>query len=100
MFTGRLTFSNDKYKLVSYNKGQSYELYDMINDQEETKNIASQFPEITAEMKKDFLAWYNSARASFEGKEYGTKSFDRLQQKWGGSLDVQAKSSKKKKSKK
>jgi arylsulfatase A-like enzyme len=96
MFSGRLTFSNDKYKLVSYDKGQTYELYDMANDKQETKNIASQFPEVTAEMKKDFMAWYNSAKSSFEGSEYGKKSYERMEQKWGGALAVKAKPKKKK----
>jgi arylsulfatase A-like enzyme len=100
MFAERFAYSNDKHKLISYNKGNTFELYDMINDRKEKKDIAEKYPEIVTTMKKEAILWYQSTKKSFEGKEYGTESFDRLRQRWGGALESKGKSKTKKKEKK
>lgn len=84
MFNNRITFTDNKFKLVSYDGGKKYQLYDMTSDVAEAKDISAQYPEIVAEMKKQALAWRDSTKASFEGKEYGKESFDRMQQTWRG----------------
>ncbi|MCM8531737.1 MAG: sulfatase-like hydrolase/transferase [Lentisphaeraceae bacterium] len=97
MFTNRLNFSNNKYKLISYDGGKSYKLYDMINDKSETKDISQSHPEIVSEMKKQAMLWYNSTKQSFLGEEYGKESFDKLGQTWQGPLDLKMKKKKSKK---
>ena len=102
MFKNRLVMNSDNYKLISYDGGKTFQLYNMQSDRVEQKNIASQKPEILSELKKKFDVWQESVRRSFEGEEYGRKSFDRLKQKWQSptTVKVKSKSKKKKKSKK
>ena len=97
MIDGRISYSNDKYKLLSYDRGKSYQLYDIISDPKESEDISDKYPEIVAEMKKQALDWHNSTKASFEGKEYGKKTFKRMGQKWEGPFVIKEKSRKKKK---
>jgi hypothetical protein len=54
----------------------------MLADPFEKQNIASSHPEKTKELKKQFLDWQASTKASFEGQEYGTASLERTGQKW------------------
>jgi len=100
MISKRLVMTTEKHKMISYNGGKTLELYDMQNDRQEKSNIAAQFPELVAELKKKFDSWHESVRKSFEGEEYGRKSFERLKQKWNSPLTTDSKKNKKKKAKK
>lgn len=73
---------NDQYKLVN-NFGDKrpnsdngttpiaeYELYDLVKDPSETKNIASEFPEIVREMKKKLHDFVESCEKSNRGEDY------------------------------
>ena len=101
MFSSRIVWHNNDLKLVSYNGGQKYELYNLINDPSEKTDIASQNPELVEQLKKDMLIWHESVKSSYEGAEYGTKSLQRLGKKWSSPLTSKpkAKKAKSKKSK-
>ncbi|WDE97661.1 sulfatase-like hydrolase/transferase [Lentisphaera profundi] len=104
MYSNRIAWHKEDFKLISYNSGQKYELYNLVLDPSEKSDIASQNPELVEELKKDMLVWHASVKNSFDGTEYGTKSLERLGKQWSSPLNTQPKSkktkSKKKKSKK
>jgi arylsulfatase A-like enzyme len=81
IYRGEVSYSNDQYKLVSYG-GKKFELYDLLSDPSETKDVSAQFPEINKELQKEFSAWSDSVKASFHGEEYGTESLTRSGLKW------------------
>jgi len=81
LFSNRMSFSNERYKIVSYAE-KPFELYDMQADAAEETNIAEQSPEVLAELQKDFTAWLKSVKGSFDGDEYGTESVERGKLKW------------------
>lgn len=97
MFGGRFSFQTNTHKLISYDRGQTFELYHMLDDPGESNDIASSNPEIVGTLKKEAMKWYASTRSSFEGAEYGTQSFDQQKQKWDGSLEAKQQKNKKKK---
>ena len=47
-----------------------FELYDVIADPSESKNVASQHPEIVARLKKELTDWQTSCKKSDEGGDY------------------------------
>ena len=47
-------------------------------------NVASKHPEVLQEFQDGFDRWYSSCRESFEGKEYGTSSLEKVRQRWPG----------------
>ena len=79
-YSGQANCSTEQYKF--YQKAGKPELYDMLADPFEKQNIASTHPEKTKELKKQFLDWQASTKASFKGQEYGTASLERTGQKW------------------
>ncbi len=81
--SGQKTFNGRKYKL--YVKGDKVELYDMEADPLEKTNVAAKYPEVVQQFQEGFEGWYASCEDSFEGKEYGTESLEKVKQKWPGS---------------
>lgn len=55
--------SGEKYKLYSGDNGKTWQLFDIINDQAELKNIADKHPAILSQMKADFYAWQKETKA-------------------------------------
>ena len=47
----------NKYKLLSMDNGESFQLYDILHDQGETTDLSDKFPEIKSEMKKQLNDW-------------------------------------------
>jgi arylsulfatase A-like enzyme len=66
----QLALSDNRYKILSLDDGKSYELYDLLEDPSETRDIAGQHPEILGQMKEQLTAWCRSCRESLEGKDY------------------------------
>jgi len=62
---------SDRYKLVtaSLDDGQ-FELYDLIADAKESRDLSSKKPELFARLKQQLLDWNASVDASFAGKDY------------------------------
>lgn len=87
--SGNQRVYNDlQYKL--YQSGSSVQLYDMLNDPYETTDIAGDYPEVVDTLRKGLDLWYSSCEESFIGKEYGTKSLQRIPQRWPGNNNDKA----------
>jgi arylsulfatase A-like enzyme len=46
-----------QYKIISMDNGESFQLYDLVLDQGETRDIAYEHPEVLVEMKDRLLDW-------------------------------------------
>jgi arylsulfatase A-like enzyme len=66
----QLALSDNRYKLLSFTDGKSYELYDLDEDPSETTDIAAEHPELVAEMRERLERWCESCRASLRGEDY------------------------------
>lgn len=75
-------WNDDRYKLYTDKWGEQVELYDLKADPGEKNNLAAEKGDAIASMRSLYGNWESSVKASFEGKEYGTKSYDRMNQKW------------------
>jgi hypothetical protein len=62
---------DDRYKLLTTDleKG-AFELYDLVADPAESKDLAIAEPGLLAQMKERLLAWDATMDASFAGKDY------------------------------
>jgi arylsulfatase A-like enzyme len=69
-----------KYKL--YYSNERYELYDIPADPGETRDLAEEFPQEVTRLSAILDRQLASFKASFEGKEYGVASFNRMNQDW------------------
>ncbi|MEP4077176.1 sulfatase [Haloferula sp.] len=65
-----LAWNTQRYKLYSGNGGESWELYDLLDDPSETKNIAKDSPEMVASLSKELAAWRASCKNSDQGSDY------------------------------
>jgi len=53
-------WSDDRFKLVSKDDRESYELYDILVDPYEEKDISAEFPEVVRAMALELDAWLSS----------------------------------------
>lgn len=67
-FGGHAALTDNRYKLHKLPKG--LELYDLVADPKETKNIAAENPQIVAKMKADLESWQASVEQSLSGADY------------------------------
>ena len=63
-------WSTQRYKLYRQKKNQSWQLYDLIEDPSEKRNLAKKYPEIVSELAEKFEAWRKSCQLSDEGGDY------------------------------
>jgi arylsulfatase A-like enzyme len=70
LFGAKRSWVTHEYKLISTDDGESYELYNLLNDQEEVNDVAAANPEIVKKMKNNLLAWINSVNNSRTGGDY------------------------------
>jgi len=62
---------SDRYKLLTSDlAGGKFELYDLIADAKEARDLSSGQPDLFARMKQQLLQWDASVDASFAGKDY------------------------------
>jgi len=66
----QVSLTGNRYKLYSSDKGKTFELYDLIDDPPETKDIAKDKAEILETMRKTLEAWRASCEASDTGHDY------------------------------
>lgn len=64
------SLTDNRYKLYSKDQGETYELYDLIEDPYETSDIAAAHPKIVASMKKTLEEWIESCQQSSNGNDY------------------------------
>lgn len=53
-----------KWKLIEFFDNQTYELYNLEEDRSETTDLASQYPQIVEQLKKDLVAWRKNVGAT------------------------------------
>jgi len=70
LYAKKMSWVNNQYKLISTNKGETFELYDLINDRGEKNNIISQHPEVAEKMKKELNNWLGSVQNSENEADY------------------------------
>lgn len=64
------SLTDNQYKIYSKDNGETFELYDLIADQNETTDIAAQHSEIVDRMRKTLEAWRESCTNSSNEKDY------------------------------
>jgi arylsulfatase A-like enzyme len=70
-YLGKAAVVDNNYKLISLDISKNeFELYDLANDPNETKNILGMEKEIAGQMIEKFTAWNQSVEASVAGKDY------------------------------
>lgn len=70
LFKDKMSWVTQQYKLISTDKGKTFELYDLINDLSEKENIIEENPELAAKMKNDLFEWIQSVKRSNEGADF------------------------------
>ena len=58
----QFTLIGERYKLISMDDGNSYQLYDLVSDIAETTDLSGTHPEIFAEMQNELLTWIKSCK--------------------------------------
>lgn len=53
----QIAWIDDRYKIISSDKGETYALYDLIRDPAESTDLAEKHPEVHSAMKKAVEAW-------------------------------------------
>ncbi|MEN8193213.1 MAG: sulfatase-like hydrolase/transferase [Bacteroidota bacterium] len=66
----KLALIDDKYKIISVDKGNSFMMYDLKKDPGEQTDIKSDHPELFEKMKEELSAWQKSCNKSLQGKDY------------------------------
>ena len=61
----------DRYKILTDNfESGKFQLYDLVVDQNETRDTSEEQSEVFARMRKQLLDWNATVDASFAGKDY------------------------------
>ena len=66
----QVAFMNNRYKIYSPDQGQHFELYDIINDPQETTDISTEHPDIVKELSAELSRWRESCKRSLEYSDY------------------------------
>jgi arylsulfatase A-like enzyme len=69
-FVGQVALIDNQWKLYSDDDGQTYQLFDLIEDRTESHDLAAQHPERVAAMAAQLELWRESCRASAAGADY------------------------------
>ncbi|MBM3333998.1 sulfatase-like hydrolase/transferase [Candidatus Sumerlaeota bacterium] len=67
--SGHAALTGNQFKLHKL-APDKYELYDLLNDLAESRDIAAQHPDIVAQMKSSLLSWQDSVVNSLAGNDY------------------------------
>lgn len=70
LYKKQRSWVSHRYKLISVDQGLTFELYDLLNDEEEKSDLSESKPELAAQMKSEFEAWYRSVENSRAGNDY------------------------------
>ncbi len=83
-FGNQVSWSDNQYKI--YARNGAFELYDIMNDPQECEDIHAKETSLFKDFKNKLEHFITSCKNSFEGKEYGKISFDKLNQEWKNPL--------------
>jgi len=64
----QMALIDNQYKIISVDKGESFMMFDLVNDPGEQNNIAEVKSELLAKMKKDLMVWQASCKSSLTGE--------------------------------
>jgi len=67
--TGHAALCDNRYKLHRLPDG-NWQLYDLVEDISEKRDLAAEKPEIVQQMKTELLRWIDSVAASYRGEDY------------------------------
>jgi len=70
---GSAAWTDNRYKLHKIGP-KNYELYDLVADPTESKDLSAGQPEIVARMKTELDAWQESVLKSYRGEDYPQRS--------------------------
>ncbi len=66
----RISWVTEQYKLISTDRGKTFELYNLVQDPSETTNIAENHPQLVDQYRSALETWLESCRKSDEGADY------------------------------
>ncbi|MBL9213174.1 MAG: sulfatase-like hydrolase/transferase [Opitutaceae bacterium] len=74
-FGGEAAWTDNRYKLITgegrrAKAGARTELYDLIADPRETRDLAAEHPDVVARMTRELHAWQRSVERSLSGADY------------------------------
>lgn len=69
-FGGKMSWVTQEYKLISTDKGETFELYNLLADPSETLNVIAEKQQLAESMKTELLAWVESCRQSEQGADF------------------------------
>jgi hypothetical protein len=70
-FEKKRAFIDDRFKLSTENlESGKFELFDLIADPRETRDVTAENPAVAQRLREQFLAWNAGVDASFAGKDY------------------------------
>lgn len=78
----QMALIKDDMKL--YYRENVFELNNVTEDRSDSTDNIGESPLESARMIEKITAWIDGCRKSFEGAEYGTESYNKLEQSWPG----------------
>lgn len=69
-FRNQVAWMDQQYKLISKDQGETFELYDLLQDPEEATDLAALQPERVTNMRRALEAWVASCERSEAGADY------------------------------
>lgn len=66
----QISWVNDRYKLITYNNGKTYRLFDLLKDKEERYNILAMESIVAVTMMTEMNEWLRSVENSADEKDY------------------------------
>lgn len=66
----RMALIDGSNKLVSYDYGQTWELYNLATDLAEKSDVAAENSDLVDQMRGELLAWFESTKRSRDGADY------------------------------
>ncbi|MEN8117664.1 MAG: sulfatase-like hydrolase/transferase [Bacteroidota bacterium] len=70
-YNTKMSWVTQEFKLISTDKGQTFELYNLLKDPAEKEDIIEENKELANQMKSDLFTWIESCKKSNEGADYG-----------------------------
>ena len=67
---GQLALIDNQYKLIRPKPAKPWELYDLLADVSEARDLAADKPDVVAKMAKTALTWQASCARSLTGADY------------------------------
>ena len=70
IYRDQMSWVNNRFKLISHDKGNSFELYDLIDDKGEKNNLIEEKAAIARKMRAGLFQWLSSVEKSKKGMDY------------------------------